>query len=299
MNQEESVMPAGQRTLDGRVVAITGGARGIGRATAAALVRKGARVAIGDLDLQLVEQTAHELGGGVVAAELDVTDPDSFATFLDEAEHRLGPLDVLVNNAGIMPVGVQQAESDATARRILDINVHGVIFGSKLALQKMRPRGHGHIVNIASQAGKAPFGGLATYCASKHAVVGYTTSLADELYGTGIHATCVMPAVVATELSQGLPTARLLKPIEPEDVADAIVAAIERPRLNVHVPRSGGVTLGVMSMLPTRARRLLEKALGMEHGVRELDPSLRSNYEARAARAVTGVHEDEREEQRA
>jgi len=292
-------MPAHANTLDGRVVAITGAARGIGRATAAALVRKGARVAIGDLDLELAEQTAGELGGDVVAVALDVTDPDSFAEFLDEAERRLGPLDVLINNAGIMPVVLQHEETDATARRILDINVHGVIFGSKLALQRMRPRGQGHIVNIASQAGKAAFGGLATYCASKHAVVGYTASLADEFYSTDIHATCVMPAIVATELSQGLPTPRLLKPVQPEDVANAIVAALERPRLNVHVPRSGGVVIAAMNALPARARRMLEKALGMEHGVRELDPSSRSAYESRAARDVTGVHEETREEQRA
>ena len=275
-----------------RVVAITGAARGIGRATAAALVRKGARVAIGDLDLDLAEATAQELGTDVVALQLDVTDRESVASFIEEVERQLGPLDVLVNNAGIMPVALQQDESDATARRTFDINTHGVIFGTKLALARMYPRGRGHIVNVASQAGKASFGGLATYCASKHAVVGYTASLADELYGTGIHASCVMPAMVATELSQGLPTPRLLKAIEPEDVADAIVAVLGRPRLNVHVPRSGGLVLAVMNLLPPRLRRLLERALGMEHGVRDLDPASRSAYESRAAREVTGVHDE-------
>src|SRR5258708_27115960 len=93
-----------RRSLNGKVVAITGGARGIGKATATALVRKGCRVAIGDLDLSLAEQTAAELGGGTVALALDVTDRGSFSAFLDEAERQLGPLDRVVNNAGIMPV---------------------------------------------------------------------------------------------------------------------------------------------------------------------------------------------------
>src|SRR3954447_7674050 len=90
--------------LDGKVVAITGGARGIGRATATALVRKGCRVAIGDIDTGLAEETAQALGGGTIALHCDVTDRGSFAGFLDEAERELGPLDVVVNNAGIMPV---------------------------------------------------------------------------------------------------------------------------------------------------------------------------------------------------
>jgi len=282
-------VPAPAITLHGRVVAITGGARGIGRATAAALVARGARVAIGDLDLELTQATAAELGDGVIGLALDVTDRDSFATFIADTEQQLGPLDVLVNNAGIMPVGRLHEESDATARRIIDINVHGVIHGSKLALERMLPRGRGHIVNVASQAGKAPFGGLATYCASKYAVVGLTASLADELRDTGIHASCVMPAIVNTELAEGLPTPRLLKPIQPQDVADAIVATLQRPRLNVHVPKSGGVVLGAMSVLPARGRHLAERMLGVEHGITELDPASRAAYEARAAREVAGV----------
>src|SRR6187551_3650750 len=93
-----------RRSLSGKVVAITGGARGIGKATAAALVRKGCRVAIGDIDFELAERTAAELGAGTVALPVDVTDRPSFAAFLDGTERELGPLEVLINNAGIMPV---------------------------------------------------------------------------------------------------------------------------------------------------------------------------------------------------
>ena len=165
------------KSVAGKVVAITGGARGIGKSTATALVRRGARVAIGDLDLELAEKTATELGGNVVAFALDVTDRDSFAAFLDEAEKELGAVDVLINNAGIMPVGPFGEENDETARPIVDINLHGVIFGTKLALERMVPRGSGHIVNVASQAGKAGLPGGATYCATKHAVVGLSEAV--------------------------------------------------------------------------------------------------------------------------
>ena len=106
------------RSLSGQVVAITGGGRGIGRATAAALIAEGARVAIGDVDAPLAERTASELGSGTVGLPLDVTDKASFTSFLDEVDSRVGPLDVLVNNAGIMPVGPFVDESDAATEKL-------------------------------------------------------------------------------------------------------------------------------------------------------------------------------------
>src|SRR3954451_17712834 len=108
------------RSLVGKVVAITGGARGIGRATAAALITQGARVAIGDIEAQRAEHPAEELGSGTVGLPLDVTDRASFDGFLREVESRLGPLDVLINNAGIMPIGPFVEEADATAQRMID-----------------------------------------------------------------------------------------------------------------------------------------------------------------------------------
>src|SRR5438270_7785678 len=154
------------RSLGGQVVAITGGARGIGRATAAALIRQGARVAIGDIDVSLAERTAAELGAGTFGLPLDVTDRASFDSFLQQVETQLGPLDVLINNAGIMPIGPFVEESDACARRMVDINLHGVIYGSKLALERFVPRHHGHLVQVASAAGKWGLAGGVTYCAT-------------------------------------------------------------------------------------------------------------------------------------
>ena len=160
---------------------------------------------------ELAEQTAAELGGDTIALELDVTRRDSFEGFLDQVEERLGSLDVLVNNAGIMPLGRFVDEDDATAQRMVDINVHGVMYGMKLALPRMERRGSGHIVNLASQAGKAGFPGGATYCGTKHFVVGVSEAVRAELRDTDIEISCVMPAVVNTELGSGLPETRAIK----------------------------------------------------------------------------------------
>ncbi len=164
------------RSLVGQVVAITGGARGIGRATATTLVREGAKVAIGDLDHSAAEQTASEIGGGTIGLPLDVTDRASFEAFLDAVEAKLGPIDALVNNAGIMLLGDFFDEDPELARRQIEINLWGVITGSQLAGKRFRRRGRGHVINVASMAGKSGFPGAATYCATKHAVVGLSES---------------------------------------------------------------------------------------------------------------------------
>jgi len=280
------------RPIHGRVVALTGGARGIGRATARALAAAGARVAIGDLDSELARRTAAEIGGDCFAAHLDVTDRDSFARFLEAAEDRLGAVDVLVNNAGIMPLGPFHEESDETAIRQVDINLHGVITGTKLALHRMRPRGAGHVVNLASYAGKVAPPGGATYIACKHAVVGLTASVAYETRDDGIDCTVVMPGVVNTELAAGLPQSRGVKWVEPEDVADAIVEAIRRPRLEVYVPRELGPLWRVGVLLPRRAQEWLARATKGDRILADADFSRRSAYESRAARSEPSLSPD-------
>lgn len=272
-----------RQSLSGKVVAITGGARGIGKATATALVRKGCRVAIGDLDLQLAEQTATELGGGTVALTLDVTDRDSFAAFLDAAERELGPLDVLINNAGIMPVTPLAEESDDSIKRQLDINVYGVIVGMQLAMERFVPRGRGHIVNLASQAGKGGFPGIATYSATKHAVVGVSEAARAELRGTGVEIACVMPTVVNTELTAGVGQT-LIRPVEAEDVATEIVDALEVPRFDVWVPRVNGALFKVLANLPRTWREALGRLMKVDKLMTEVDHGARHAYEERAAR---------------
>lgn len=274
-------MAKAPRSLAGQVVAITGGARGIGRATAAALIREGARVAIGDIEASLAEKTAADLGAGSVGLALDVTDRGSFATFLDEVERRLGPLDVLINNAGIMPIGPFIDETDATARRMVDINLHGVIFGSKLALERFIPRGRGHLVQIASAAGKWGIAGGATYCATKHAVVGLSEAIAQEVQGTGIEVSVVMPTVVNTELGSGLPQTRAFKPVQPEDVADAIVEALKTGRFDVYIPKSIGATVRMGNLMPRRAWQAISHLLKGDQVLAKPDHLARAAYEAR------------------
>jgi len=274
------------KSVRGQVIAITGGARGIGKATATALVRRGARIAIGDLDLPLAEQTATELGGNVVAFELDVTDKSSFSSFLDSAERELGPIDVLINNAGIMPIGPFVEETDDTAKLMVDINLHGVIYGTKLALERMQPRRTGHIVNIASQAGKAGIPGGATYCATKHAVVGLSEAVRLENRDYGIEVSCVMPAVVNTELGSGLPDTRGVEKLEPEDVADAIVEAIETNRFDVWVPKSTATIARFMNLLPRGGREAMARAFKADKVLAEPDKAKRAAYEDRAAHST-------------
>lgn len=272
----------------GKVVAITGGARGIGRATAEAFLDQGAKVAIGDVDVELAEKTAAELGAKpgaqIVGLPLNVTDRASFASFLDEAEQQLGSLDVVVNNAGIMPTGLLADEADSMTDRIIDINLRGVITGSKLAAARFTPRGNGSIVNIASLAGVTGYPGLATYCGTKHAVLGFTESLYGELYDTGVTVSAVLPGVVRTELSAGAKVpkwAESITTVDPEDVARAVVTAVTTGRPRVVVPKSAAGMLKSMSLMSTRAKYAVARALKFDVTFTQADPAVRAAYHRR------------------
>jgi NAD(P)-dependent dehydrogenase (short-subunit alcohol dehydrogenase family) len=271
-------MAKAPRSLAGKVVVITGGARGIGRATAAALIAQGARVAIGDIDAPLAQQTASELGSGTLGLALDVTDHAAFNAFLNEVEARIGPLDVLINNAGIMPIGPFVDETDATARRMVDINLHGVIHGSKLAVERFMPRGRGHLVNIASVAGKGGFPGGATYCATKHAVVGLSEAVRAEYRNTDIDVSIIMPVGVNTDLYSGVPPARGIKLVEPEEVAAAIVDALQTGRVNVYIPRRLEGLFRVMNVVPRSVADFVTKIMKADQVLLHADPAQRGAY---------------------
>jgi NAD(P)-dependent dehydrogenase (short-subunit alcohol dehydrogenase family) len=245
----------------GKIVAVTGGARGIGLAIATTLQGLGAEVAIGDIDESAVKDAGGRLGLQVCRG-LDVTDRQSFSDFLDVVEDQLGPLDVVVNNAGVIAVGSAVDEADAVTRRVLDVNIFGVILGTKLAAQRMLPRGHGHIINIASLGGVLPMEGIATYCATKHAVLGYTDTVRLENRGRGIHFSAIMPTLTNTEMIAGIGHARGFKNAEPEDVARAVADVIVKPKSRVVVPRSIGVVASAQRLLPQRVSEALRRALG-------------------------------------
>jgi short-subunit dehydrogenase len=245
------------------------------------------KVAIGDVDLDAARQTASELGASTIALPLDVTDRASFSAFLDGAEEQLGPLYALVNNAGIMQVGRFIDEDDLTATRMVDINIHGVILGTKLALARMIPRDRGHIVNISSQAGKFGTPGGATYSATKHAVVGLTEAVRGELRLMGAHVdvSYVMPSVVKTELGSGLGAVRGIPDLEPREVADAIVEALQLGAVDVWVPKRGKRTNMLVSLLPRPMSEGIARAIKADRVLAGADANVRRNYEMRAARS--------------
>jgi NAD(P)-dependent dehydrogenase (short-subunit alcohol dehydrogenase family) len=265
-----------------KVIVITGGARGIGLATATALHNLGAKVAIGDVDEVRVKESGAALGLEVYG-KLDVTDPHSFSDFLDEVERHLGSIDVLINNAGIMPLGRIVDEPDAVTRRILDINVYGVILGSKLAVRRMIPRGQGHIINVASLAGETYVPGAATYCASKYAVVGFTDSARLEYRKSGVKFSIVLPTFVNTELVAGTSGVKGFKNAEPADVADAIVKLVAHPKPRVRVTRTFGAVVASAKFMPRSVAEGLNRMLGGEHVFTDdIDVEQRRAYETRA-----------------
>lgn len=276
------------RSLAGKTVAVTGGGRGIGAATAATLARAGAKVAIGDLDEAAAEATARAIGSGAIALRVDVGDRPGFTAFLDAVEQEFGPLDVLVNNAGIMPLHRIEDESDTSTARILAVNLHAVIHGSREAVTRMRPRGEGHIVNVASVAAKIPFPGGATYAATKSGVLGFSEAIRAELHGSGVEVSCVLPGFVSTELAAGLKEVKGFKPISADDVASAILDVLRRPRFEVFVPRHVGPTLRFGTLAGRRFGEWLQRALKADSPMLDAVGSPeRAAYEKRAAAGGT------------
>lgn len=268
--------------LDGRVVAITGAARGIGLATTKRMQAEGASVAIGDIDAGQLETALFELGGDrVVGFHLDVTDNSSFEAFLGDAEAALGPLDVLVNNAGIMPVGPFLDEPLQLTQRTVEINLLGCLTGAKLALPGMVDRGSGHLVNVASIAGRAPVPGGATYAATKAAIFSLTESLRVEFARTGVAFTCIQPSFTATDLISGTRGTKMLKTAQPDDVAAAIVRGVAKRRPDVFVPRVLGPMVKLQGIMGRRLRDASQRSIGAYDTFLEVDDEARASYEER------------------
>ncbi|HLS77467.1 MAG TPA: SDR family oxidoreductase [Nocardia sp.] len=268
--------------IAGKVVVITGGARGIGFATARKLRDLGAQVAIGDIDEAKVKESGAELGLEVYG-KLDVTDPVSFEAFLDQVERVLGPIDVVVNNAGIMPVGHFHEEPDHVSRRMIDINIYGVVLGSKLAAQRMLPRGKGHVINIASLAGVLPTPGLATYGGSKAAVLTMTDALRAEYSGTGVEFSSVAPTFTNTELVAGTKGAKGVRNAEPEEIAEAVAGLIVKPQRRVAVTKLAGRLANLQYYVPDKILDFLGEKFGMKEAfLSDIDKEARAAYERRA-----------------
>ena len=275
------------RSLKGRVVAVTGGARGIGEATAKALAAAGARVAIGDLDVELAAESARAYGG--LALPLDVTSQDSFAGFLDKVVAEHGRIDGLVNNAGIMVIGRHlDVPLDAQLKQV-DINLRGLILGCHEAARRMAVSGGGQIVNIASLAGRIPSPGSAVYSGTKAAVIAYSEALDAELSGTGVRVSAVLPSFTSTGLIDGTTAPKLSPPITPEQVAAGVVRVFRRPRLVVAVPRRLAYGSTQWAAIPAPVRRWISRRAGLDTMFTEFDHAARAAYEARTTPRSPGA----------
>ncbi len=277
--------PTRVRTLSGQRIAITGAGRGIGRATAEELHRRGALVAIGDIDVDAAKDAATAIGSDVTAHQLDVTDSESFDSFVADATQAMGGLDVLINNAGVMPIGHFLDIDETTVRRAAEINLLGPTLGMRAVLPALIAQGHGHVVNVASVAGKAAVPGGLYYCSHKAGVIALTEGARLEFADRGIDFTCVMPSFTNTDLIAGTKGTKLLKNVEPEDVAKAIAEAIEHKHKDVYLPRSLRQITFTQSVVGRRVRDFLNRRLGAYETFLDIDKAGRAAYDDRVSKS--------------
>ncbi len=213
-----------QHSLEGKVALVTGASRGIGLAIARSLARMGAKLALCARDPKRLEGVAEEFeraGTSVLAVSTDVTRAAEIISLVHKTEKTLGPVEILVNNAGIgYSAPVQDAE-EANWDAVLDTNLKAVFLLTRAVAPGMISRRSGHIINIASLAGKSAFAGGSIYCASKWGLLGLTQCMAEDLRSYGIRVSAVCPGSVATDFSPhaGKDTSKML---QPEDVAHAV-----------------------------------------------------------------------------
>jgi NADP-dependent 3-hydroxy acid dehydrogenase YdfG len=275
--------------IHGKTAVVTGGARGIGHAIAKALLERGARVVIGDRDVNALEAAATALDrlGSVSGYPLDVTNRQSFGEFLDKARSEGGGrIDVLINNAGVMPIGPFLEQSEQAIRSAIEVNFYGVLNGCQLVLPEMVARRGGHIVNIASMAGMVAVPGQAVYAGTKFAVVGLTTALADEFASAGVEVSVVMPTFTNTELISGTRPTAAQKPVQPSEIAAAVVKVLDKPTTTASVPPWGRFFAAPAAMLAPRGRRWLNKKMGNDRVFLDFDTTARERYEFRAQHAL-------------
>lgn len=192
--------------LDNQTALVTGAGRGIGQGIALALANAGANVVAADVDIEIARETEEKvqaLGRKSAAIEVDVTDPDSITRMVSDAESRVGPLDIAVNNAGVISImGVDKLDAERWDS-LMAVNARGVFLCTQAEINVMRPRGYGRIINTSSICGKVGLPDLSHYCASKFAVVGFSNAVAKEVAADGITVNALCPGIVGTGMWRG------------------------------------------------------------------------------------------------
>jgi clavulanate-9-aldehyde reductase len=244
--------------LSGRVVAITGASSGIGEATALACVAAGASVALAARRADRIQALAARIadeGGTAIAVPTDVSDERQARAFVEQTYERLGRLDALVNNAGVMLLGAVTGADTEEWRRMIDANLYGVLYCSHAALPVMQQQGSGHIVNVSSVAGRIASAGSAVYNMTKWGVNGFSEGLRQEALHANVRVTIVEPGAVATELighnnddikAMAAKLFEGVQPLDATDIADAILYALSAPE---------NVSINELLIRPTRQSR--------------------------------------------
>ena len=225
-----------------KVIVITGASSGIGNSTAKVLASKGAKLAVGARRTDRLEKLQEEItqqGGEIIISKLDVTQKADCDSLVNQAIEKWGKVDVLINNAGLMPLSFVKNLKVEEWERMVDVNFKGVLFCTAAVLPNMLDNGTGHIINISSVAGRIVFPAGSIYCATKHAVTAFSEGLRQELSPRkNIRVTSIEPGVVETELNQTITDESLttflentknMEGLKPEDISNAIVFAIDAP----------------------------------------------------------------------
>jgi NAD(P)-dependent dehydrogenase (short-subunit alcohol dehydrogenase family) len=245
---------------------ITGAASGIGAATAELLAGRGDRVTIADINLPAAEALAARLGPDTIALELDITSERAWEAALDETVARFGPLDVLVNNAGIVETGFARDVSVARHQRTISTNFMGPLTGTLAALRRFRTQGYGHIVTVCSMTAFLPFPGLASYAASKHALRAFHHAVAIEERHTSIAFTIVHPTATETPMleqeaeDESSAFAFVATSVSASFVAETIVRAIDDQADEVFMPPEGAADIIELGVHPDKLLAIFDHA---------------------------------------
>lgn len=225
-----------------KIALITGASSGIGYSTAIALAKEGSKIIAGARRIEKLEElkkTIEGQGGEIIIQKLDVTKRGDCSNFVNIANEKFGKIDILINNAGIMPLSFIKSLKIDEWDMMVDVNIKGVFYCTAAVIPFMLKNKSGHIVNMSSIAGRIVFPAGSVYCATKHAIAAFSEGLRQEFsQRSNIRVTCIEPGVVATELTDTitdtsldafLETVKKMEPLQPEDIAHSILYALQTP----------------------------------------------------------------------